>query len=79
MSTPTGIVNHAFANSWIGSGCMATAWGLKREPVATAWNYQKWYQFGSEHPQKVLFTFGDGAVRVWTKTSRRVSLTTSVA
>ena len=27
------------------------------------WDYQDWYQFGSEHPQRVLFAFGDGAVR----------------
>ncbi len=54
--------DHEFANSWIGSGCMATAWGLKRNPGARGWNYQDWYMFGSEHPQNVLFTFGDGAV-----------------
>ena len=55
--------DHNRACSWMGSGCMATAWGLKRNPSATGWNYQRWYMFGSEHPQKVLFTFGDGAVR----------------
>lgn len=54
---------HQFANSWIGSGSMATAWGLKGVPSETGWTYQAWHQFGSDHPQKVLFAFGDGAVR----------------
>ncbi len=54
---------YEFANSWIGAGCMATAWGLKNPPTDTEWDYQDWYMFGSEHPQRVLFTFGDGAVR----------------
>ena len=52
-----------FANSWIGAGSMVTASGLKGAPQATTWDYQKWYQFSGEHPQKVLFTFCDGAVR----------------
>jgi prepilin-type N-terminal cleavage/methylation domain-containing protein len=56
-------VVYDFSNTWMGSGCMPTAWGLKNPPAATYWDYQGWYMFGSEHPQRVLFTFGDGAVR----------------
>ena len=29
----------------------------------TYWSYQRWYMFGSEHPHRVFFAFGDGAVR----------------
>ena len=54
----------AFANTWAGSGCMATAWGLKADPgVGLTWTYQAWHQFGSEHPQKVLFAMVDGSVQ----------------
>ena len=56
-------VSHDFACTWIGSGAMCTAWGLKGAPAETTWTYQNWYQFGSDHPQRVLFCFGDGAVR----------------
>ena len=56
-------ITYQFANSWIGAGCMGTAWGLKYPPMDTYWDYQDWYQFGSEHPQRVLFAYGDGAVR----------------
>ncbi|MBM4088112.1 MAG: hypothetical protein FJ276_01590 [Planctomycetes bacterium] len=48
---------------WMGAGCMITGSGLKGTPTATTWDYQDWYMFGSSHPQKVLFTFADGAVR----------------
>ncbi len=62
---------HEFANSWIGAGCMVTGWGLKAAPFETLdpttnayeWDYQDWYMFSSEHPQRVLFAYADGAVR----------------
>ena len=54
---------YQFANSWMGSGSMATAWGLKATPGTTSWNYQDWYMFSSEHPEKVGFTMGDGSVQ----------------
>jgi prepilin-type N-terminal cleavage/methylation domain-containing protein len=56
-------VSHDFANIWMGCGAMCTAWGLKEAPASTSWTYQAWHQFGSEHPQRVLFCFADGAVR----------------
>lgn len=56
-------VQHQFSNTWMGSGAMPVAWGLKGAPGATSWTYQQWYQFSSDHPQRVLFCFGDGAVR----------------
>jgi len=44
-----------FSNSWMGAGCMASAWGLS-PPYA-------WYMFGSRHFTTVNFAFGDGSVR----------------
>jgi prepilin-type N-terminal cleavage/methylation domain-containing protein len=55
--------SHEYANSWMGAGAMPTAWGLKWPPADTSWQYQSQIMFGSDHPQKVLFAFGDGAVR----------------
>lgn len=56
-------VSYDYADTWIGCGAMCTAWGLKAAPTDTNWTYQTWYQFGSDHPQRVLFCFADGAVR----------------
>lgn len=56
-------VTYQYANSWIGAGSMATAWGLKWPPGEVDWYYQDWHMFGSEHPQRVQFCFADGAVR----------------
>jgi|SRR5579875_918955 prepilin-type N-terminal cleavage/methylation domain-containing protein len=45
-----------YAMSWMGAGCMATAWGLPRPP--------QWYTYGSLHTGGVVqFAFGDGSVR----------------
>ncbi len=44
-----------FAFSWMGSGSMATAWGLATPPG--------WYTYGSMHTGIVQFGFGDGSVR----------------
>jgi prepilin-type N-terminal cleavage/methylation domain-containing protein len=54
---------YEFANSWIGSGALPSAWGLKSTPGVTSWTYQAWPQFSSEHPEKVGFTMGDGSVQ----------------
>ncbi|MBM4088115.1 MAG: DUF1559 domain-containing protein [Planctomycetes bacterium] len=54
----------AYANTWMGSGCMGTRNGLKLDPgVGVRWTYQFWPQFSSEHPQRVLFTMVDGSVQ----------------
>lgn len=45
-----------FAMSWMGAGCMATAWGLIQPP--------QWYTYGSLHTGGIVqFAFGDGSVR----------------
>lgn len=62
-STSQWTVTYQFANSWCGAGSMSTAWGLKWPPGEVDWYYQDWHMFGSEHPQRVQFCFGDGAVR----------------
>lgn len=59
--------NHDFAASWIGTGYMPTAWGLRNDNVygcaqGQCKTYQKWYQLSSDHPGIVLFCFGDGSV-----------------
>ncbi len=48
-----------FANSWMGTGSLVTAWGLPNPP--------QWYTFGSRHTGIVQFCFGDGSVRGCTK------------
>jgi prepilin-type N-terminal cleavage/methylation domain-containing protein len=45
------------AHTWIGSGCLPTAWGLS--PPHTA----AWWQFSSKHPGIVNFAWTDGSVR----------------
>ncbi len=54
---------HDFAQSWIGSGCLPTAWGLRFRRSPTSETYQRWYQYSAEHPEIVQFCFADGAVR----------------
>ncbi|MFO0870546.1 MAG: DUF1559 domain-containing protein [Pirellulales bacterium] len=49
-----------FSHSWMGSGPLATAWGLRDTAYPPTHN---WYQFSSEHPGAVQFLYGDGAVR----------------
>jgi prepilin-type N-terminal cleavage/methylation domain-containing protein len=44
-----------FSLSWMGAGCLPTAWGLPNPPG--------WYTFGSQHVGVVQFGFGDGSVR----------------
>ena len=56
-------MTYDFANTWMGSGCMAWLGVSRGAPAATYLDYQDWYQFSSDHPQRVLFAFGDGAVR----------------
>jgi type II secretory pathway pseudopilin PulG len=49
----TGVRN--FSLSWMGMGCMATAWNLPSNP--------QWYTFGSKHTGVVQFGMGDGSVQ----------------
>jgi prepilin-type N-terminal cleavage/methylation domain-containing protein len=44
-----------FNASWIGAGCMPTAWALLDPP--------QWYTFGSKHTGVVQFSYCDGSVR----------------
>ncbi len=57
-----------FGHSWMGTGVMATAWGI--DPVSAGTNGEGkltskyfWYKYGSEHPGIVQFTMTDGAVK----------------
>jgi hypothetical protein len=55
---------HDFANAWIGAATMCTAWGIKSQaPPTGTWTYQRWYQFSSEHPEKLGFVMVDGSVQ----------------
>jgi prepilin-type N-terminal cleavage/methylation domain-containing protein/prepilin-type processing-associated H-X9-DG protein len=45
------------AHTWIGSGCLPTAWGLS--PVHQA----AWWQYSAKHPNVVNFAWADGSVR----------------
>jgi hypothetical protein len=57
-------ITYDWADPWITGTCLGVAWGLKGTPPDSGtWGYQQWYQFGSEHPQSVLFAFADGSVR----------------
>jgi hypothetical protein len=47
--------------SWMGSGAMATAWGL--DYSANPNQRPGWFQFGSTHSKLVQFCFVDGSVR----------------
>jgi len=49
--------NRDFVPTWMGTGGMATAWGLSPSPT-------QWYQFGSKHDGGVYFGFCDGSVRL---------------
>jgi prepilin-type N-terminal cleavage/methylation domain-containing protein len=46
--------HHLYAHSWMGSGCMPTAWGLEGK---------EWYRFSSEHVDIVQFAMADGSVQ----------------
>jgi prepilin-type N-terminal cleavage/methylation domain-containing protein len=48
-----------FSLSWMGSGTMITAFGLKDTQSVRP----RWSMFSSEHPNIVQFSFGDGSVR----------------
>ena len=55
-----------FVASWMGSGCIATAWGIA--PVyGPNGNDVDWWQFSSRHPGVVNFAFADGSVRAITR------------
>lgn len=47
--------DHLYSHSWMGSGCMPTAWGL---------DGMEWYKFSSEHGDMVQFAMADGSVQV---------------
>jgi prepilin-type N-terminal cleavage/methylation domain-containing protein/prepilin-type processing-associated H-X9-DG protein len=49
-----------FVGTWIGTGGIATAWGLS----GTSW---QWYQFAGPHISGVNFAFCDGSVRAITR------------
>jgi prepilin-type N-terminal cleavage/methylation domain-containing protein len=51
--------NPDFALAWMGSGSMATYWGIPDPP--------HWYTYGSNHTLVVQFGFGDGSVRGFRK------------
>ena len=57
-----------FGHTWMGSGCMITAFGLV-DPASTK---PHWAMFSSRHPNIVQFVFADGSVR-------KVSLTIDTA
>jgi prepilin-type N-terminal cleavage/methylation domain-containing protein len=44
------------AHSWMGSGCLPTAWGTVDQPGGS------WYAFSSNHASIVQFCYGDGSV-----------------
>jgi prepilin-type N-terminal cleavage/methylation domain-containing protein/prepilin-type processing-associated H-X9-DG protein len=52
---PNGPNQRLFCYSWMGPGCLPTAWGLPENC--------DWYTFGSQHTAVVNFAFGDGSVR----------------
>lgn len=59
-----------YSHSWMGSGIMPTAWGINNvnatnPPAGNGQLSSKyyWYKYGSEHPNIVQFTMGDGAVK----------------
>ncbi len=45
---------HLYSHSWMGSGCMPTAWGLEGK---------EWYRFSSDHNDQVNFAMADGSVQ----------------
>jgi len=45
---------HLFSHSWIGTGCMPTAWGLEGK---------EWYRFSSQHADQINFAMADGSVQ----------------
>jgi prepilin-type N-terminal cleavage/methylation domain-containing protein len=51
-----------FVMSWMGSGCMPTAWGLVPKYGANNDDFD-WIQFSSFHPGIDNFAFADGSVR----------------
>jgi prepilin-type N-terminal cleavage/methylation domain-containing protein len=44
------------AHTWMGSGCLPTAWGTVDQPTGA------WYAFTSRHTAVVQFCYGDGSV-----------------
>jgi prepilin-type N-terminal cleavage/methylation domain-containing protein len=55
-----------YGHSWMGSGVMPSNWGIGATQVGVSeilTSKYFWYQFGSEHPTIVQFTFGDGSVK----------------
>ncbi|GIW93510.1 MAG: hypothetical protein KatS3mg110_1551 [Pirellulaceae bacterium] len=58
-----------FAASWMGSGPMATAWGLNHKPR----RFPTWYMFGSFHPGGVQFAYADGSVQMLPRDTPRTN------
>jgi hypothetical protein len=54
---PGNVPINQWANSWIGAGCLPTAWGLA-DP-----RNSDWYMFSSRHAAVVQFCFGDCSTR----------------
>ncbi len=55
-----------FAACWMGSGPMATAWGVFPGINGTTGKKNRWpgwYQFGSKHPNTIQFAMADGSVQ----------------
>jgi len=50
-------------DSWIGSGALPVAWGLRRARGRTSDYYQQWFQFSADHPSIVQFAFADASVK----------------
>jgi hypothetical protein len=54
-----------FVYSWIGAGCLPSAWGIGNSPgvIPPPGDDKVWYKFSSEHPSVVQFVMGDGSVK----------------
>jgi prepilin-type N-terminal cleavage/methylation domain-containing protein len=53
---PNGNTNVTVAHSWMGSGCLPTAWGTVDQQGGA------WYAFTSKHTAMVQFCYADGSV-----------------
>ena len=57
-----------FIGTWIGTGSIATAWGLGNTTTVNGQATTDWYQFAGRHTSGVLFGMCDGSVRSISRT-----------